>query len=151
MAEGKKESSGYPDSCASIQKGRHAEGARAGDSAETAFLDRDSIGKTRLAVKEVEVQEWGMRVFLRELSGNDRKEFETLCQEWTKDSSRPFSAAELNVRILAWGCCDPHGRRVFDITKDEGMLMSLSATVVSRLAGIIQEISGLSTRDSKKN
>lgn len=106
-------------------------------SASNGALTKDQILKADdRKVAYVDCPEWGGRVYVRPLSGEQRDELE----EKTLN-------AESSVGIRAWlaacGMCDSEGKALEFTPREVDMLGGKSAAALSRVALKIQDISGM--------
>ena len=105
-------------------------------------LSRDAI----LAVKDlkepqrVEVPEWGGAIFVKEMTGHEREQFETFAASKVKDGKMDLSG--LRISLLLVMLVDCNGLRIFG-PEDASKLNSKSGTVLAKLGGIAQELNGL--------
>jgi len=93
----------------------------------------------------VPVPEWGGDVYVKNLSGSEREEYESSL--YVMDNGKPVvsvrSMASAKLRLCALSLCDDKGGRIFDI-KEVAELGKKSSTAIDRVYDAILEVSGLS-------
>lgn len=94
------------------------------------------LGADDRKVSHVDCPEWGGRVYVRPMSGEQRDELEERAVN-----------ADSNVGIRAWiaaaGICDSKGEPLNFSAKETDMLGQKSAAALSRVALKVQDISGM--------
>jgi hypothetical protein len=115
------------------------------------YLNKDQILKTDdLKRDDVECPEWGGTVLVRELTARERDRHEaellTAAQKATSEGGddEPSFLENINARIAALGAIDEDGQRLFPDALDILALGEKAATVVTRIADKIAELSGMS-------
>jgi hypothetical protein len=90
---------------------------------------------------KVDVPEWGTSLYVRDMSGGERDQWEMVAFKDGKVSPEHFRA-KLLVRCL----CDEQGQRVFQDSDTEA-LSAKSATVLARLYEVAARVNGLTQGD----
>lgn len=107
-------------------------------------------------LEPVEVPEWGVTVYLRELSAAQVSQYRAVAvaavdleKDEIKDAGALMSIGSL---VVAWAACDEQGERLFT-DADAAALGEKSAAAIDRLATHVLRISGLgrSPAVAKKN
>lgn len=109
-------------------------------------LSSDDILQTDDLEREaVEVERWGGTVYVRELTGRERDQFEN--EILTGDPNDPdVNTENLRARLLVRTLCDEDGNRLFgDDQMDD--LADKSGAVLSRLFEKAQELNGMTAED----
>ena len=105
-----------------------------------ALTKEQILGAEDRKVVPIECPEWGGRVYVRPLSGEQRDELE-----------ERYGNAESVIGIRAWiaasGMCDGKGESLDWSAREVDMLGQKSAASLDRVASRIQEISGISNKD----
>jgi hypothetical protein len=94
-----------------------------------------------LTRKEVDVPEWGCKVYLRSWSGQDRARLLKLHHDSQK---RPDVLGEFNAWVLVLSAVDQDGKPVFT-DQDLTGLQKKSGAVLDRLAKDALELNGLTS------
>ncbi len=115
----------------------------------TGLLTREQIlGADDLKHDEVEVEEWGGRVRIRELTGGERQEFDAAIATVKHDMRRGGTNVEVHadrvrIKLCALTIVDGKDNRLFKTEADERALAGKSAkglecvyTASSRLSGL---------------
>lgn len=117
------------------------------------MLDKATIlSKTQLRRELVNVPEWGGDVYVREMNGNERDEWEgSLLRERKKEKGRKKAEMEVvykgaRARLCAICMCDDQGSSMFTLA-DADDLGKLSATGLDRVYAAAMEINGLREED----
>jgi hypothetical protein len=111
------------------------------------MLTRTAILKESAPLKRelVEIPEWGGSVYVRELSGRERDEYELAVIDYESGTlARPGMRAELAIRTV----CDEKGARVFT-NEDVDVVGSLSAAALGKIFDVATRLSGISAEDVK--
>ena len=99
------------------------------------------ILKSKGARIAVDVPEWDCRIWLRAITMNEQKKFES----WSKEGKEPF---DILMRLLIMTVVDKDGRQIFtDDDISELSDMPGSAPVCLRLAEKAMQVNGLSEGD----
>jgi len=79
------------------------------------------LSSNDLKTIEVEVPEWGGTVLLKELSGAERDEFETMCYNESKGGKIEINPVGLKAKILVSCAVDEEGNRLFTLDDVEAL------------------------------
>jgi len=93
----------------------------------------------------VEVPEWGVKVYLRTLTGAERDAFEGGLMKG-KGKNRAPDLANLRARLVALCAVDADGKRIF-ADDDIHALGGKAAAPLDRLFSAAQELNSLSDKD----
>lgn len=109
-------------------------------------LTRDLIlSQKKLKMQEVEVPEWEGSVFVRELSGQERDEFEegVYLQKGDKTTT---NFKNFRARLVVVSTCDAEGNRLFtpDDVEEVGRT---SAAALERIYKVAEMLSGFRKKD----
>lgn len=111
------------------------------------MLDRDSILQADdLAREEVDVPEWGGRVYVRVMTGAERDSYEQACLEATKDGRADVEG--LRVRLLLMTLSDDKGSTLFT-AQDADVLAGKSAAAIDRCFQVALRLNGLTEEAGK--
>jgi len=113
------------------------------------MLTREEIlGKDDLPKREVDVPEWGGKVFVRTMTGAERDKFETVITKFSAALKGKGDYSDLNIRakLVSLTLCDEHGKRLFS-DADVVELSGKSAAALDRLSEIAQELNKMSDKD----
>jgi hypothetical protein len=112
----------------------------------TKGLTRDTILEcTDLRIEEVQVPEWGGSVFVRELTGNERDQYEASLLT-LRGTSASLHLQNARAKLVVMSAVDEEGKRLFTMT-DVAALGKKSAAALDRLATVASKLSGLSEAD----
>jgi len=115
------------------------------------ILKKDDIlnSTPALAIELVEVPEWNGAVYVRELSASERDEYEesmlNACKIGNNTEVR-MNFKNAKARLVVKCAVDENGDRLFKDT-DATALGAKSAKALTRLASVIERLSGLSKKD----
>lgn len=107
-------------------------------------------------LEPLEVAEWGVTVYLRELSAEQVSRYRAIAvgavNAQTREVTDPSALMNVGCQVVAWGVCDEQGERVFS-DADVKELGEKNADVIDRLSSQILRLSGLgrTVADAKKN
>jgi len=107
-------------------------------------------------LEPVEVPEWGATVYLKVLSAEQVSRYRSIAvgavNAQTREVTDPVALMNVGCQVVAWGCCDENGARLF-ADADVVALGEKSSVVIDRLSAQILRISGLgrSVATAKKN
>jgi hypothetical protein len=96
----------------------------------------------------VNVPEWGYRLKVRGLMGDERDRYETSFVTFN-GNQRVMNMTNARARLVALGTIDEDGKRVFTTAQAEA-LGKKSAAALERVFSRIQELSGMTDDDLKK-
>ena len=111
---------------------------------------RDSILSARGQLKEREVQFFGQKVIVRELTGMERYQM----GDAVRTKRDLVAQGQAAVSALIWCVLDPETRKPVFEPADRDTLMSMSGAAVNELISVMNEISGLgpdATPEAEKN
>ena len=112
----------------------------------TDVLSKEDIWKAQdTKTREVDVPEWGGKVYIRSLSGKERDHFETSMIQ-IRGKSQKENFENLRARLLVLTIVDAEGKKIFT-SKDIEPLGEKNAAVLDRLFIIAQQLSGLRKED----
>jgi len=94
--------------------------------------------------QEVEVPEWGGRVIVKNLSGNERDQFE---DSIVKGDKRDFKG--IRAKLVALSVVDENGKRLFTF-EEAKQLGEKSARALDRVFGAAQKLSGFTAKDMEE-
>lgn len=94
--------------------------------------------------QEVEVPEWGGRVIVKTLSGDERDQFEDSIMRGDK---RDFKG--IRSKLVALSAVDENGERLFTF-EEAKLLGEKSARALDRVFGAAQKLSGFTTKDMEE-
>lgn len=110
------------------------------------FLDRDAVlGFNDQVIEEVEVPEWGGVICVRNLTGDERDDFEQSMVE-TRGKRREVRMKAVRAGLVARAACTPEGVRIF-ADRDIAALGKKSAAALDRVYQKAAELSGLREQD----
>lgn len=107
-------------------------------------------------LEAVEVEEWGVTVYLRELSAGQVSRYRAVAvgavNAQTREVTDPSALMNVGCQVVAWGVCDEMGGRIFT-DADIAALGEKNANVIDRLSTQILRLSGLgrTVTAAKKN
>jgi len=110
------------------------------------MLSKDQIlSATDAKIVKLEVPEWGGHIFLKNMSGTERDQFEaeTYVQ---KGKNIEFNRVNFRARLLVRAICDEQGTNIFT-RKDIDALGKKSAKALDRCFSAAQKLNGLSNED----
>ena len=110
------------------------------------LLTKDTILKAEDSkLQKIEVPEWGGHVFVRNMSGAERDDFEAETYV-TKGKNVEFNRRNLRARMLVKTLCDESGTPMFT-TKDIDALGKKSAKALDRCFSTAQKLNGMTADD----
>lgn len=114
----------------------------------TTLLTREDIlDRSVLKTERVEVPEWGGIVIIRELTGNERDEWESELVEGRGDEIViAESMAGARARLASLAIVDEDGERLFTV-EDVESLGRLSGAALGRVFDVASRLSGLTADD----
>jgi hypothetical protein len=129
-----------PTSAKTVQNGEAV-------SEDTVVLTRDAIlgRQWRPKIVRVEVPEWGGAVFVKELSGKERDQFE-ISQLEGKGANKRVNYVNMRAKLVAYATCDENGKRLFN-EADAVRLGDQSAKALTRIYSAASDLSGLTPED----
>jgi len=105
-------------------------------------LTRDAIlGAEDLKRERVEVPEWGGAVFVQELTGQDRDEWESSIVS-IQGTEAKIDSRNLRAKLVSLCVVDEDGKRLFT-TKDVQALGRKSAAALDRIVEVSKRMSAL--------
>lgn len=105
----------------------------------------DILGIVDTQYEFVDVPEWGGKVRMRGLSGNERDRYEQSIVELRGGNVLP-KFANARARLAAWSIVNENGDRIFT-DADIAVLGRKSAAALERVYEAARKLSGLSERD----
>lgn len=108
----------------------------------------DVLSKDDTQTDYVNVPEWGYRLKVRGLMGDERDRYETSFVTFV-GNQRVMNMNNARARLVALGVIDEDGKRVFT-TAQAVELGKKSAVALERVFSRIQELSGMTDEDIKK-
>lgn len=106
------------------------------------MLNREDIlGMNDIKIEIVSVPEWGGDVYVRNLSGHERDEFEASIVE-RRGKKQTLNASDLRAKLAAYSICDENGKRLFS-ESDVRVLTTKSASSLQRVFEVAQRLSGI--------
>ena len=103
-------------------------------------LDRDTIlARLDLAPVAVQVPEWGGKVYVRPMTGNERDEFEEMTEPG-------HSRRHLRARLCAATVCDSAGELLFTLD-DLVRIGAKNAAALDRIFPVAARLSGMTRAD----
>jgi len=94
--------------------------------------------------QEVEVPEWGGRVIIKTLSGDERDQFE---ESIIRGDKRDFKG--IRAKLVALSAVDENGKRLFTF-EEAKLLGEKSARALDRVFGAAQKLSGFTAKDMEE-
>lgn len=116
------------------------------------MLDRSAIlSKKDLKREKVSVPEWGGDVFVSEMTGEARDEWELELHEYRKDNSRKLKNP--SARLVVATVVDEDGNLLFtrDDVDEVGKLSCEALDRICRVAQALNKIGAVSIEDAEKN
>lgn len=107
-------------------------------------------------LEPLEVPEWNVTVYLRELSAEQVSRYRSIAvgavNAQTREVIDPVALMNVGAQVVVWGLCDADGKRLFS-DADLVALGEKNANVIDRLSTQILRLSGLGRTVSaaKKN
>lgn len=114
----------------------------------------DILNTVEPELHRVNVPEWGGDVFIKEMSGKERGQFEGFVQNKIGDGKGEVDVAEIRVTLLSFSLVDDKGERLFKDTEKLAALNKKSGKVLARLGELAQDVNGMSkgsTAEMRKN
>jgi|SRR5690554_5882572 len=109
-------------------------------------LSRDDILKASdIETREVDVPEWGGKVYVRGLTGSERDAYEASLVQF-RGKQRVPDLANARAKLVVRCIVDEEGNRVFT-DADANALGKKSGAVLDRLFEVASKLSGLSDKD----
>ena len=109
-------------------------------------LSRDAIlGADDLPVEEIDIPEWGGKVYVRTLSGRERDRLEESIQTG-RGKGRKVSLANLRARVASMVLSDAEGNRMFT-DQDAEALGGKSASALDRIMEVGMKLNRYSDED----
>ena len=104
------------------------------------MLSRDQILHAEdLIVEEIDVPEWGGKVFLRVMTGTNRGLYDG---KYAKINEMPHLHHDVRIQLLIYTLCDEHGNQLFT-NQDIPILGAKNGSVIDRLFDIAMEMNGI--------
>jgi len=112
------------------------------------ILGRDDILKAEdIRIEPLDVPEWGGRIYVKTLSGEERDQLEASLVDYkTNGQPKRMKTEKLRASIAALAICDEKGNRLFTPI-DISALAKKSSAALDRVAAKAQEMSGISEGD----
>lgn len=109
--------------------------------AEATTLSRDDILSTNdLETQEVEVDQWGGSIYVREMTGSDQDYWESELIEYNADGQPDLTTDNARAKLLVRCIVDEDGNRLLQ-DEDAGDLGDQSNRVIDRLFTTLMQIS----------
>ena len=109
------------------------------------ILTKDQILEADdIRTQEVDVPEWGGRVIVKTLSGNERDQFE---ESILSGSKRDFKG--VRAKLVALSVVDKNGERLFTF-EEANVLGEKSSRALDRVFGAAQRLSGFTQKDMEE-
>ena len=107
-------------------------------------LKRDDIKNLNdLKMEELFVDEWNDTVYVRELDGEERNNYEAFLIEMANSPKKVHKMDEARARLVSLSVCDENGKRLF--TEDDiPWLKRKNAKALMRIYGKAQKLSVIS-------
>jgi hypothetical protein len=99
-------------------------------------------------IEEVSIPEWGGKVFVRNMSGAERDQFEASLIE-IRGKRQIFDMVNVRAKLVSLSVCDEAGGLLFT-EQDVRALGEKSASAIQRIFRVAQRLSGLSEEDVKE-
>lgn len=93
-------------------------------------------------VRSIEVPEWGVTLYSKNLSLEDRA-------KWI--SRADGNATEYMVYAIIFGLTDANGEQVFDIGDKPKLMKAVDPDIVSRLSGFVLDTKAADEKEREKN
>lgn len=93
-----------------------------------------------------ECPEWPCDVYVKNLTGEERDEFEGSLLKKDNNGKRVLAYSDLRAKLVARTACDETGKRLFS-DSDIALLTKKSAAPLQRIFEKAQKLSGLSAED----
>lgn len=100
-------------------------------------------------LEAVEVEEWGVTLYVKTLSGSERAKLRSITDHLTKSGRE----SEADTHLLILSACDAQGNKVF-ADSDFAALNEKNASIITRVAMAALRVNGLgeqAVEDAKKN
>jgi len=115
---------------------------------ETIILDRSSILEAKdIKTEPLTVPEWGGKVFVKGLSGNERDAWEQRIVEARKGNTGKYDIRLLKARFVIACCVDADGKQIFNEGDVEALNLK-SAKAIQVVYDVGQRLSGLSDEEA---
>lgn len=109
------------------------------------ILTKDQILQADdMRTQEVDVPEWGGRVIVKTLSGNERDQFE---ESILSGAKRDFKG--VRAKLVALSVVDENGKRLFTF-EEANVLGEKSSRALDRVFGAAQRLSGFTQKDMEE-
>lgn len=109
------------------------------------ILTKDQILQAEdMRTQEVDVPEWGGRVIVKTLSGNERDQFE---ESILSGAKRDFKG--VRAKLVALSVVDENGKRLFTF-EEANVLGEKSSRALDRVFGAAQRLSGFTQKDMEE-
>lgn len=110
-------------------------------------LRKAALGAKDLTSKSVKVKEWGIEVHVFSMSGAERDEFESLCQEKVEDGSAKIKDTRgIKALLVILTAKDKEGNPIFT-KEDMPELQKKSGKVLDDIATAAQEVNGIGKKE----
>jgi len=110
------------------------------------FLSRDAIlARDDILTEAVDVPEWGGKVLVRGLTGQQRDAFERSNIE-QRGNKVETNLNNFRAKLVTWSVVDENGNRLFT-AMDAEALGKKSAAALQRVFGVATRLSGMSAED----
>ena len=105
---------------------------------------REILTNKDFKVEPVDVPEWGGRVYVRSMTGEDRDAFEDKVLEVRDPKTGiPKSLKGLKTLLVTLTVCDKDGKRLFAAEGDVNKLAQKSADAIERIFKVAEKLSGV--------
>jgi len=103
------------------------------------------LGKQDRTYQDVNVPEWGGKVRVQSLTGTERDQWETACQE-QRGKDKVFSTDKLREKLLSFCLVDAEGKKLFS-EGDIALLAEKNAAALTRLFDVARKLNAIGTQD----
>lgn len=112
----------------------------------TSLRERILFADDKPEIREVDVPQWGFKVFVRGMTATQRDQWEAEQIKIGKNGKTEFTQENIRAGLVARCVCDADGNTV--LRKDDiPRLGQKSAAAIDLLFGVAKELSGISQKD----
>jgi len=112
------------------------------------MLTREQIlGITDIQIEELDVPEWGGKIYVKALTGAERDAFESSVIEM-RGSTRKINMRNVRAKLASMAICDEKGNRLFT-DADVEALSKKSASALDKIFTVASRLSGISSEDEE--